>query len=171
MAWKFYTVLDRLRHDGTKYSPGSSVALNDTDPNTTLLISQNVIDGTPTGDAPDPESNSDSDLHAFGEPISLFRMVYQQADDRVYLANNDQEEQCRTALGIAVANENGQVRIKYEGKIVNSNWTFNRGKPLFLHNSGQIKQTVPSSGHVLQIGEALGKTSINLEIKEVEIRT
>jgi hypothetical protein len=168
---KRYNVTRYIQHNGQLYLPGATIDLFDEQAERLKDTIYPAIegDGVPISDA-GSGGNGDEGLYDFGEPIPLFRMVYQQSNGQIYLANNDQEEQCRTVLGIATSDENEQIRVKYEGKIVNSDWNFSRGKPLFLHTNGQIKQTVPTSGHILQIGEALGKTSINLEIKEVEIR-
>lgn len=169
-----YDVRDLLKYNGIEYPDGSIVNILDVDVakgQNTRLLELGVIEGSGIFVPEDTGSNptNNEGLYDPGEPIPLFKIVFLHPDNRIYLASNVVEEECRTALGISIENSNGRVRIRYEGKVANPVWNFQRGKPLFLHSNGEINQSIPN-GNILQIGEAISPTLIKLEFREVEIR-
>lgn len=73
-----------------------------------------------------------------------------------------------TAIGLSInaASIGSDVNIITTGYVVESSWSWIPGEPLFLSTDGQISQTPPTSGILLQVGKSISATSIYINLQQ-----
>lgn len=60
----------------------------------------------------------------------------------------------------------GSVTIQSAGKVEEPSWDFTPGLPIYQTGRGYLTQQIPSlDGFILEVGKALSKTSVLIEIK------
>lgn len=87
---------------------------------------------------------------------------------KVELADKDNPIHAFNIIGMSVSSgsEGSIILVQTGGTILNGNWTWNENMPLWLGNNGDITQTPPETGFLMQIGIALSPSKILLEIQE-----
>lgn len=102
--------------------------------------------------------------------LSALRVV-RVADGQLAYASSDSPSHAFTVLGIlasAVA-QGANAAPLTEGTLTDSAWAWTVGTPIWLGVAGQLTQTPPTSGFLLQVAIAKTPTQIDFEIQEPTI--
>lgn len=96
--------------------------------------------------------------------LSGHRIVYADSPTTVNYANPTSYAQCRAIVGMTTgaitASTTGPIQTS--GVINEPSWSWTAGQNVYLASNGQLTQTVPVSGNVMQVGVALSPTDIQL---------
>ena len=95
-------------------------------------------------------------------PISGHRMVIIDSNG---LVNYPGPVGCIIGMSLNSAATGGSVSIQTKGEITEPSWAWVPDQPFYLGASGQLTQTVPTCGVLLQIGFAESATTIYLDVK------
>lgn len=101
------------------------------------------------------------------ENIATYKLLA-SINGKVELADKDKPIHAFNIMGMSVSSgsEGSTIFIQTGGTILNGNWSWNENSPLWLGNNGDITQTPPETGFLMQIGIALSPSKIILEIQE-----
>lgn len=106
-----------------------------------------------------------------GQPLSGQRVVIIGTDEKVYYADCTNLTHLNRVLGITtgavIQGEFPSARIA--GQMSEPTWNWDLDKFLYLSTNGNLTQTPPASGFLLQMGWPISATSIMVEKKEVLI--
>lgn len=99
-----------------------------------------------------------------GETIGGNRVVGVQADGKAYYVNQSNAT-CRDAIGLTTgaANIGMPVVIQTDGILTEPSWTWAASLPIWLANTGQLTQALPTTGYLFQIGTPIGPTKMRIE--------
>ena len=69
-------------------------------------------------------------------------------------------------LGITLnaALQGDSVSVQMVGEITEPTWSWTLGSPIFLGNTGQMTQVVPTSGYLMQVAVPVSATKVNVAI-------
>lgn len=96
-----------------------------------------------------------------GEALSGHRAVYVGDDGQAYYASNGSANSTRTAgITTGAASLGATATIRPEGIVTEPSWTWSGSGPVWLGSSGNLTQTPPASGYLVQIGVPIGPTSL-----------
>jgi hypothetical protein len=107
-----------------------------------------------------------------GENLSGERVVYAFNDTTVKYADKDTLAHESLVVGVTTqsASVDDPIIVQTEGLMTFGSWSWTAGMPVFLDTSGQLTQTAPTAGFVLEIGVAIAATVINIDIgKSIEL--
>ena len=105
-----------------------------------------------------------------GEPLDAYKVIYLAVDGKVYLAQNDGSEIQASPFGITLesidTDTTGTIRVR-SGFITNPIWTWTVGGQLYLHEDGELTQTLPGeTDFVVSMGVAISDTKIYFHPQE-----
>lgn len=124
---------------------------------------QQVIAAGFRGPAGPPGTMGDSDLDVVaGTVLGGHRVVYYDGLVVRY-ADHVDEANADKVLGITTqaAEQGGVIRVKRQGLLVESTWSWNPG-PVFLGSNGLLTQASPVTGFILQVGVAMNATTLDI---------
>jgi hypothetical protein len=136
-------------------------------------ISQFIVQGDPW--MPTPTSTPDSGQ--LTEPIvaatslSALRVVTLDDSGQLIYADSGNLNHAFALIGIlpAAVGLGNSIAVLTDGSLSDTNWNWNPRVPIFLGSNGQLTQTVPSSGFLVQVARAIAPTLIDFEIQQPEI--
>jgi len=83
-------------------------------------------------------------------------------------ADKDDSSSMNNVLGITTnaAIQGSQVNVQVGGELVEPTWSWTVGMPIYLGNAGQLTQTVPTTGFLLQVAIPTSSTSLIVGAKQ-----
>lgn len=101
-----------------------------------------------------------------GEDIGVYKMVAISSGNAV-LADHTNPAHSRSTLGIndTFTTTGNQTSVIVVGEIVNVGWSFTVDDPVFLSTTGDLTQTIPTTGFLLKIGIALASDKVLIDIQ------
>lgn len=101
-----------------------------------------------------------------GETLSGHRVVIVGDDGLIYYADKGVDAHKHKVLGITTgaANSGATATIHSYGAITEPSWIWTMGLPVWLSTQGQLTQTPPTSGFILEIGFPLSATTLFVDI-------
>jgi len=100
-----------------------------------------------------------------GETLSGHRAVkINGSGEAVYVSHADADADLVTGLTTGAAVGGGQVEIVTDGELIEPSWTWTPG-PVYLSTNGQLTQTPPASGALIEMGIALAATRLLVRIQ------
>ena len=120
------------------------------------------------------QSNNSTDISLpTNSVISGFKVIRVDSSGFAKYASNDDITHNDKVIGVSTQSitDNTPVLVRTEGFMDDAGWTFTPGDPIYVGLNGSITQTVPSSGFILNLGQALTATRILINIKTSIILT
>lgn len=102
-------------------------------------------------------------------PLSSSRAVTVGTDGRVAYPDRSVTDDALRFLGVLLTSASAvdqQVVIRRQGRITESAWAWEPG-PVWVGDSGQLTQSPPATGWILQVGTAISATSIDIDPEPV----
>jgi hypothetical protein len=102
-----------------------------------------------------------------GQTMGGHRAVYVHTDGKLYLADPELRPECVTMItGITPASyiEGSDAYARFTAELTDPSFNFVQG-PIYLGPQGTLTQTLPTSGSLVQLGHALGPTSMQVRIE------
>jgi hypothetical protein len=115
----------------------------------------------------DPGTGSTVDMQLpTNSIISGWKVIRADVNGFAEYASSSNISHADTVLGISThsVTDNSLLNIRCAGYMEDSSWNWNIGK-IFLGVNGTIQQSLPSNGFILQLGNAVSPTKININIK------
>ena len=102
-----------------------------------------------------------------GQNLSGHCIICVNAAGQAVYADKDTPATLQQVLGLTTraALTGNPVTIIPEGEITEPSWTLNPRAPVYLGNNGQLTQTLPTTGAILQVGLPLSATQMLVNIK------
>lgn len=98
-----------------------------------------------------------------GEALGGNRAVRVASDNKVYYANPDATSRFTVGLTTGAVILGANAPIQVEGEMEEAGWSWSDGEIVWLAASGTLTQTVPTSGHLFQVGIPMGPTRLRIE--------
>ena len=98
-----------------------------------------------------------------GEALGGNRAVRIAADNKVYYANPDETSRFTIGLTTGSATLGATVDFQTEGEMEEPSWSWSATEIVWLAANGTLTQTVPTSGHLFQVGIPMGPTRLRIE--------
>lgn len=107
---------------------------------------------------------------AAGEAISGHRAVRFDAAGAVWLADKDSAALAPLTAGISegAAILGAQVAVRMLGTLVEPSWSWSAG-PVWLGDDGQLTQTPPTTGALVQVGVPVSSTVLRIDPQLIAI--
>lgn len=115
-----------------------------------------------------PASNANYINVTAGEPLGGNRAVALSEDGKAIYADRADTSQAQKVLGIttgAIA-EDATGKVQTSGEMTEPSWNWDVTKPVFLSTLGNLTQTGPTSGFLLQIGIPTAATKLLITLKQ-----
>jgi hypothetical protein len=132
---------------------------------TAVVVTGQGARGTPG--PPGPSTGSDTEVLTAGQNLSGQRVVRDTETGALYADHNTISHAAQIAgitLGAVLAG--GLATVRHHGEIDESSWSWTPGATLFLGSSGQITESIPTSGFNLRVGYAVTATRMYVLIGE-----
>jgi hypothetical protein len=131
-----------------------------------------VVSGEPWSPTPTPTPTTGGAQYS-GEltasaSLSALRVVVLEEGNELIYADSGTPGHAFKVVGLlpsAVA-AGSTVQVLTDGAISDSNWNWDTERPIFLGLNGQLTQTAPTTGFLLQVATATTPTQIDFEIQE-----
>lgn len=130
-----------------------------------------VVSGEPWTPTPTPQPTTGgaqySSLLTAANSLSALRVVV-LANNQLTYADSSLPEHAFKVVGLlpAAVVAGATVQVLTDGSISDSSWNWNPERPIFLGANGQLTQTAPETGFLLQVATAATSTQIDFEIQE-----
>lgn len=99
-----------------------------------------------------------------GEALSGHRAVYVGDDGLAWYASKASASAVRVAgITTGAASLGAAATIQPEGLLTEPSWTWSGNTPVWLGTAGQLTQSPPTTGYLVQIGVAVGPTSLLIQ--------
>lgn len=107
-----------------------------------------------------------------GEVLGGHRIVRLNADGEAIYADCETVADASVVLGMTVgaADSGADVDIQTEGELIEPSWDWNPDLPIFLSTMGQLTQSEPVTGFVLQVAIPTGIDRAFIRIGEPIVR-
>lgn len=99
-----------------------------------------------------------------GETLVSHKLVMVGNDGKVYYADKDTKPFC-IGMTVTSALAGATAKILNKGKVILQGWNLIPGSRYYLNSNGSISNQIPTSGYILEIGEALDSNTLLLDIK------
>jgi len=100
-----------------------------------------------------------------GESIGVFRIVKRQADNKLYIASNQDEINMIVGLSMQSGAPGNPINYKVNDEITDSAFSgFVIGSALFLNDMGQLVAVPPASGWLIQLATVVAPSKIKINI-------
>jgi hypothetical protein len=100
-----------------------------------------------------------------GMVLSGHRVLVKFPSGQMFLADKDTPAHMHKVAGVGLnsAGSGSAVQVQSFGELVEPTWNWVEG-PVYLGNSGQLTQTVPTSGFLVLIGTATAPTVLRIQL-------
>ncbi len=115
--------------------------------------------------SPGPQGLASTNFSAVaGETLGGTRAVYVAADGKAYYADPSAST-AKLLLGVTTgaAALGASVTIQTEGVLTEASWSWSATGSVWLTTTGQLTQTVPATGFLVQVGVPVGPTKLRIE--------
>jgi hypothetical protein len=100
-----------------------------------------------------------------GENLSANRvLMLSPGDAAIYCDPTILDYPVILGVSITAANQGDLVRVRRSGFMEDGNWTFQPRYPIWSGVDGALAQIAPSQGWLVQVGQSLTSTKIQLEV-------
>jgi len=99
-----------------------------------------------------------------GETLGGHRALYIANDGKAYYADpTAPTSKLLAGITTGAATVGGAAAVQTEGVITEPSWNWTSAGSVWLAASGQLTQTVPTSGYLVQVGVPMGPTKLRIE--------
>lgn len=111
---------------------------------------------------PEALTNYSKILITAGATLSANKVVRPDAAGKMIYADKDTLADMYKIVGITITSiiEDATGYIIIEGQVDNDTWSWTIGNPIYLGNTGDLTQTVPTTGFLMVVGRAVSGTKI-----------
>lgn len=101
-----------------------------------------------------------------GAILSANKVIIANDSGQAVVADKDVDGDRSRVLGLTQSSASLGASVKYtiSGIHTNDTWTWTMGMPVFLGNTGELTQTVPTTGFLMVIGFPVSATKLNVRI-------
>lgn len=127
-----------------------------------ILVGRGGLPGTP-GPKGDPGFSGLQTIQRLAStPLGGHRAVKIEGGSALYASNDEMSAPLVVGLTLGAVLAGDFAQILFHGEVDEPTWSWNPG-PIFLGLEGQLTQTPPLSGHLIQVGTALSATTLIID--------
>jgi len=133
--------------------------------NIVLTVDANTV--TISATLPDVPPD-DEEFLAFAA-VGGHRVVSRVSNTQVSHTDYSSYNSCRAIVGVTLgaASAGAAVSVRKEGLLIEPSWAWTPNLDVYLTFSGQLTQTIPTTNHLISIGQAITATSIQIRLSPI----